>query len=410
MRFIADLHIHSRYSMACSKDLTPENIWRWGQLKGVKVIGTGDFTHPEWLRELERKLEPAGNGLLKLKKEFETEDVPDSCRDEVYFALSAEISCIYRKGGRTRKIHSVIVVPDIRDAARLNGVLEKIGNLRANGRPVLGLDAEELLRIVLENCSSPLFFPAHAWTPHFSVFGAASGFDSLEECFGELTPHIYAIETGLSSNPPMNRRLSSLDRITLLSGSDAHSAAKIGREATLFECEPSYGGIIDAISTGKGLAGTIEFFPEEGKYYFDGHRACGVTLSPKESTGLHDLCPVCGKRLTMGVLHRIESLADREEVYVAAGFPPFYSLAPLAEIIAGTLKVGANSKRVSRAYMKAIEMLGNEFHILMDAPIGEIARACPPLVGEAVARVRAGDVDITPGFDGEFGKLRIFKG
>jgi PHP family Zn ribbon phosphoesterase len=280
MRFIADLHIHSKYSRATSRDMSPERIWKWAQLKGITVIGTGDFTHPEWFKQLNEMLDPAGNGLFSLKKEFGSDDIPESCRADVLFMLSAEISCIYSKNGKTRKVHSIIFVPDFASAARINIALSKIGNLHSDGRPILGLDARELLKIVVESSPDAVLVPAHAWTPHFSVFGAASGFDSLEECFEELTPHIFAIETGLSSDPSMNWRLSALDRITLISNSDAHSPAKIGREANIFDIEISYETVMDAMKTRKGFAGTIEFFPEEGKYHYDGHRACSASLTP----------------------------------------------------------------------------------------------------------------------------------
>ncbi|HBO83927.1 MAG TPA: DNA helicase UvrD, partial [Deltaproteobacteria bacterium] len=267
MRFIADLHIHSKYSRATSRDMSPEGIWKWAQLKGIIVIGTGDFTHPAWFKELNEKLEPVGNGLFRLKMDLQTEDVPDTCRAEVYFLLSAEISCIYSKIGRTRKIHSIVFAPDFKDAARISIALSKIGNLSADGRPILGLDAKELLKIVIDVSPQAMLVPAHAWTPHFSVFGAVSGFDSLEECFEDLTPHIHAIETGLSSDPAINWRLSALDKITLISNSDAHSPAKIGREANILDAELSYKGITRAIKTREGFLGTIEFFPEEGKYH-----------------------------------------------------------------------------------------------------------------------------------------------
>ena len=270
MRFIADLHIHSKYSRATSREMSPESIWKWAQLKGITVIGTGDFTHPKWFQELNEKIEPTGNGLFKLKKDFQKNDIPDSCKGDVSFLLSAEISCIYSKNGKTRKIHSLIFVPDFKDAAKINIALSKIGNLAADGRPILGLDAKELLKIVLEASPDAMLVPAHAWTPHFSVFGAVSGFDSLEECFEDLAPYIHAIETGLSSDPAMNRRLSALDKITLISNSDAHSPSKIGREANIFDTEISYRAITDAIKTRKGFLGTIEFFPEEGKYHYDG--------------------------------------------------------------------------------------------------------------------------------------------
>jgi len=405
MSFIADLHIHSRYSRATSKDMSPE----WAQLKGITVIGTGDFTHPGWFNELKEKLEPQGNGLYSLKDEFRSDDIPLSCRAETFFILSAEISCIYSKNGRTRKIHSVIFVPDLADAARINATLSRIGNLNADGRPILGLDAKELLRIVMEASPDAMLVPAHAWTPHFSVFGAESGFDSLEECFEELTPHIHAIETGLSSDPPMNWRLSALDRITLISNSDAHSPGKIGREANIFETEVSYKSITEAIKTKKGFSGTIEFFPEEGKYHYDGHRACGVVLSPKETIKHNYLCPVCGNRLTVGVMHRVEKLTDREDGFRPQGSQDFYSIIPLTEIISETLKVGVNSKKVNDEYFRLLERLGSEFKILMDTPLGDIEAAGSVLLKEAISRMRSGNIHIAPGFDGEYGKIMIFE-
>jgi len=408
MRFIADLHVHSHYSRATSKDMSPEGIWKWAQLKGVNVIGTGDFTHPGWLKELREKLEPTGHGLFKLKKEYLTDDVPESCKADVYFVLSAELSCIYSKDGKTRKVHSIILARDFASAARLNLTLSKIGNLNADGRPILGLDAKELLKITLDASPDNLYIPAHAWTPHFSVFGAASGFDSLEECYDELTPHISAIETGLSSDPLMNWRLSTLDRITLVSNSDAHSAAKIGREANILDTEISYDSLMNAIKTRRGFLGTIEFFPEEGKYHYDGHRDCGVSLSPKETIQLDYLCPVCGKKLTVGVLHRVEKLADREHGCKPADAPAFTSIIPLPEIIAEGYRCGVSTKKVDALYFRLLAQLGNEFRILIDAPLDDIERAGTPLLREAISRMRAGNVHIVPGYDGEYGKIRIF--
>lgn len=409
MRFIADLHIHSRYSRATSRDLNPENLWRWSQLKGITVAATGDFTHPAWMKELQEKLQPAGNGLFGLRKELQTPDVPASCRADVFFMLSAEISCIYSKGGRTRKIHMIVLAPGFDDADRINVELSRIGNLKSDGRPILGLDAKELLKIVLGASPEAMLIPAHAWTPHFSVFGAASGFDSLEECFEELTPHISAIETGLSSDPPMNWRLSALDRISLISNSDAHSPSKLGREANILDTEISYTGIMRALKTGKGFSGTIEFFPEEGKYHYDGHRSCSVSLPPQETLRNHGICPVCGKKLTIGVMHRVEKLADREEGYRPGGRPPFYSIIPLPEIIAETLGVGAATKKTDTMYSSLLYLLGNEFHILMDASLEDIRVAGSPRLAEAIAKVRSGDVSIAPGYDGEFGRIRIFE-
>ena len=408
MRFIADFHIHSKYSRATSQDMCPEGIQRWAQLKGISVIGTGDFTHPQWLKELKQKLVPTGNGLFMLKKKHQAEDVPASCKADVSFILSAEISCIYSKSGKTRKVHSIILMPDFAAAARLNLALSKIGNLKADGRPILGLDARKLLGITLDVSPDAMLIPAHAWTPHFSVFGAASGFDSLEECYEELTPHIYAIETGLSSDPLMNRRLSALDRITLVSNSDAHSAPKIGREANIFDAEISYASMMKAIKTKKGFVGTIEFFPEEGKYHYDGHSACGVSLSPKETMQHNQLCPVCGKRLTIGVMHRVETLADREHGSMPADAPAFTSIIPLPELIAEGLKCGVNTKKVNALYFPMLEKLGSEFKILMDAPLDDIERTSTPLIREAISRMRSGKVHIAPGYDGVYGKVRIF--
>ncbi|MGE5299503.1 MAG: endonuclease Q family protein [Acidobacteriota bacterium] len=407
MRFIADLHIHSRYSRATSRDMSPEGIWRSAQLKGISVIGTGDFTHPGWLGELREKTKQAGNGLFCLKKEFQA-DVPASCRAGVHFLLSAEISCIYRKQGKTRKIHCLLFVPDFSDAERINSALSKIGNLSADGRPILGLDAKDLLAIALDVSPSGMLVPAHAWTPHFSVFGAASGFDALEECFEDLTQHIYAIETGLSSDPLMNGRLSRLDGIRLISNSDAHSPAKIGREANIFETEISFHSMMNSVKTGGGFAGTIEFFPEEGKYHYDGHRACDVCLPPAETITRNGLCPVCGKRLTIGVMHRVEKLADRKEGFRPEGAPPFLSVIPLHEIIAETLQVGVSTKAVQNEYANVIERLGDELKILLYAPVEDIVTAGFPRLGQAIEKMRSGDISISPGYDGEYGKVKIF--
>ncbi len=409
MKFISDFHVHSHYSRATSKDMCPEGLWKWAQFKGVRVIGTGDFTHPKWLKELDEKLEPGGDGLFALRKEHQTEDVPSSCKADVRLILSSEISCIYSKDGRTRKIHCVILAPNFADVARLNLALSRRGNLNADGRPILGLDAKELLKITLDASPEAMLIPAHVWTPHFSVFGAASGFDALEECFQELTPHIHAIETGLSSDPLMNWRLSALDRLTLVSNSDAHSAAKIGREANILDTDISYPSIIEAIKTRKGFLGTVEFFPEEGKYHYDGHRNCGVSLTPKETIQHGYLCPVCNRKVTVGVMHRVEKLADRDCGFRPKGAPSFTSIIPLPEIIAEGLKCGVNTKKVESLYFPLLEKLGNEFTILLDSPLDDIERASTPLIREAVSRMRAGEVHIAPGYDGEFGKIRIFE-
>lgn len=409
MPFIADLHVHSKYSRATSPDMCPEGLWQGAQRKGIAVIGTGDFTHPAYLAELREKLEPSGTGLFTLKRSFQQGEVPTSCRSEVSFILSAEISCIYGKNGRTRKVHAVVLMPDIPAAERLNARLASIGNLRSDGRPILGLDAKELLRLVLDASPDALFIPAHAWTPHFSVFGASSGFDSLAECFEDLTPHIHAVETGLSSDPAMNRRLSALDGLTLVSNSDAHSAAKLGREANVIGGERSYRGIRDAVATGQGFLGTIEFFPEEGKYHADGHRKCGVRLSPGETKRHAGRCPACGGKLTIGVLHRVEELADRPEGAFPAGMPGYASIIPLAEIIAEVLGCGVNTKKVALLYGSLLAELGPEFAILREAAIEDIAGAGGALLGEAVRRMREGRVNVAAGYDGEYGRIRILR-
>ncbi|KPJ97472.1 MAG: DNA helicase UvrD, partial [Nitrospira bacterium SG8_35_4] len=326
-----------------------------------------------------------------------------------HFLLTAEISCIYSKNGKTRKIHSIVFVPEVAGAEKINHALSQIGNLHSDGRPILGLDAKELLKIVLDNAPEAMVVPAHAWTPHFSVFGAASGFDSLEECYEELAPHIHAIETGLSSDPPMNWRLSALDRITLISNSDAHSPAKLGRESNIFDTEISYPSIIDALKTKKGFSGTIEFFPEEGKYHYDGHRACNACLSPRD-TIMHDyLCPVCGKKMTIGVMHRVEKLADREDGFKPEGAPGFTSIIPLAELISETVKVGITSKKVSTLYHRVLDNIGSEFTVLLDASPDDIETAGSSLLKQAIVRMRKGDIHIAPGYDGEFGRVKIFK-
>ncbi len=409
MYFIADLHIHSRYSRATSNDMNLESLWKWAQLKGITVIGTGDFTHPKWFDEIKEKLEPAGNNLFKLKDKLQINDIPTSCRSEVYFMLTAEISSIYSKNKRTRKIHNLVFAPDFSIAARINTFLSRIGNLSSDGRPILGLDAKHLLKIVLDTSPDAVLVPAHVWTPHFSVFGSESGFDSLSECFEELTSHIFSIETGLSSDPPMNWRLSSLDRVTLISNSDAHSPAKLGREANIFDTEISYKAMINSLKNKKGFLGTIEFFPEEGKYYYDGHRSCGISLSPKETIRNNYLCPVCGKKVTVGVMHRVEKLADRPDGFKPNDPPVYHSLIPLSEIIAETLKVGTNTKAVKSQYLKLLSSLGNEFRILMDSPLSDIEQAGSPSLSDAVLKMRSGKVNIAPGFDGEYGKIKILE-
>jgi uncharacterized protein (TIGR00375 family) len=383
--------------------MCPEGLWRWAQLKGIGVIGTGDFTHPEYFAELTEKLEPAEQGLYTLREAYREGEVPPSCRADVRFMLQAEISSIYKKNGRTRKVHSIVLMPGLGEAAELNRRLGAIGNIKSDGRPILGLDAMELLRMVLDVSAEGMVIPAHAWTPHFSVFGSVSGFDSLEECYEDLTPHIYAIETGLSSDPPMNRMLSQLDGIRLVSNSDAHSPAKLGREATVFDCDRTYAEISRAMKTGEGLTGTVEFFPEEGKYHYDGHRNCGVVMHPDESRKLGGICPECGKKMTLGVMYRVRELADRAEPRRES----YRSIVPLADIIAAVMGRGVNTKGVQGAYFRLLDQVGPEFHVLLDAEPAAIERAAGAGIAGGIGKMRRGEVELAPGYDGVFGTVVV---
>ncbi len=407
--YIADLHIHSRYSRATSRDCTPEHLDLWARRKGIHLVGTGDFTHKAWREELNEKLEPAEEGLYRLKKEYRISDHIDGESWEPRFVVSGEISSIYKKYDRTRKVHSLILLPGLEDADVISARLETIGNIHSDGRPILGLDCHDLLEIVLELCPRAIYVPAHIWTPHFSLFGAFSGFDTVEECFGDLSPHIHALETGLSSDPPMNWRVSALDRFQLISNSDAHSPAKLGREANLFDIELSYEGLYGAIQKGEGLQGTIEFFPEEGKYHFDGHRKCGICLSPVEAEHQNGLCPVCGRKMTTGVSHRIEQLSDRPEGFVQIGAKRFESLVPLPEVIGSSIGRPATSVKTMSEYEVMLQKLGPEFEILRNVPLEEIRIKIGTRIAEGIQRLREGKVDRRPGFDGEYGKISLFQ-
>ncbi|HBL17570.1 MAG: DNA helicase UvrD [Elusimicrobia bacterium GWA2_69_24] len=414
MRFTADLHIHSYLSRACSRSLRPETLQRWAQLKGLTVLGTGDFTHPVWRAELREKLEDAEPGLFRLRKDLtrlSDLEVPDSCRAPVRFLLQAEISCIYRRGGKTRKVHNLVYVPSFKAADALAKRLGKIGNLKADGRPILGLDSQDLFAMVLECSEEAHLVPAHAWTPHFSVFGSQSGFDALEECFGDLAPRIFAIETGLSSDPPMNWRVSALDRLTLLSNSDAHSPEKLGREANLFDAELSYGALFSAVRSGRGKSflGTLEFFPEEGKYHADGHAPCQTRLQPEETRAANGLCPRCGKPVTVGVLHRVAALADRADGVRPAGSAGFQCLVPLKEILGEARGVGSGSVRVDRDYHALLERFGSELHILRERPLRDVAAAGHPLAAVALGRMRKGEIEVAAGYDGEYGTVSLLR-
>jgi DNA helicase-2/ATP-dependent DNA helicase PcrA len=408
MKFIADLHIHSRFSRATSKDLNPENLNIWARKKGIALIGTGDFTHPGWIQELKERLDEKENGLYGLKPELEEsilKEFPASCTSQTKFILSGEISCIYKKGGRTRKLHHLILMPDFESVARLNKELDRVGNILSDGRPILGLDSKVLLEMVLEASERAFFIPAHVWTPWFSLFGSKSGFDDIEECFEDLTPHIYALETGLSSDPPMNRLLSSLDNFLLVSNSDAHSPSKLGREANIFNTEMDYDHITQSMKTKKGFEGTIEFYPEEGKYHLDGHRKCDLRLHPDETRKHNGICPVCGKKLTVGVLSRISELSDRKKPVLSK---EYYSLIPLVEILSEILGTGPNTKTVSKVYEKLLNALGPELKILMDTPIEDMAAIGGQLLSTAVSRMREGKVICREGYDGEYGTISLF--
>lgn len=408
MKTIADLHIHSRFSMATSKEGTPENLDFWARKKGISLIGTGDFTHPVWREELKERLVSEGNGLYRLRDEYVKEDSRKFPGEGTRFVVSGEISSIYKKNGKTRKVHNVILLPSLEAADAMAQRLEKIGNIHFDGRPILGLDSHDLLEMMLDVCPEGILIPAHIWTPHFSVLGAKSGFDSVEECFEELTPYVHALETGLSSDPAMNWRISKLDRYQLVSNSDAHSPSKLGREANLLNIDCSYEGLYRAIQAGQGLEGTVEFFPEEGKYHFDGHRKCGISLSPVEAERLGGICPVCGKKLTMGVDHRVGQLADREEGFVKEDGKKYESLVPLPEVISACMGYSTASKKVQGCFEQMLQTLGTEFDILRNVPSEDIKSCAGERIAEGIENVRTGNVKRIPGYDGEYGKIQLF--
>lgn len=398
--FIADLHIHSKYSRACSKFMEIPFLAETGKLKGLQVIGTGDFTHPMWLKELKENLEyDTKSGLYFFNK------LPDGPK----FILTSEISLIFSKNNKSnRRVHLIIIAPDFETVEEINLYLSKLGNLLIDGRPTFGIDCEKLTLDLIKISEKILIIPAHAWTPWYSVFGAFSGFDSLEEAFGEATPYIYAIETGLSSDPEMNWRISKLDNITLISCSDAHSPSKLGREATAFFYPLTYDNIYQSIKTGN-IAFTIEFYPEEGKYHYDGHRACKVCLSPKETKAIGYKCPKCGNPLTIGVLHRIEILADREEGYIPSGKPLSIHLVPFVEIIAEVFNLNKTSLSVEKLYKQYTSLVGTEFDLLLKIDLKELEKVFPSKLLEGIKRVREGKIFAKPGYDGEYGIIKIFE-
>lgn len=401
MRVITDLHLHSKYSRACSKELTIPNIAKVCERKGIQLVGTSDVTHPAWRAHLSETLDHLGDGAYGLK------DGSSKTR----FLLTTELSCIYKRGGKTRRVHHVIVFPHLEAVDGLIQELTRRGcNLKADGRPILGLDSEVLLKILLEISPEILLIPAHAWTPWFAVFGSQSGFDSLEECFGDLSPHIHAIETGLSSDPEMNRRLSALDQVFLVSNSDAHSLDKLGREASVFEMETPCFKELRSILVNKEVKKfieTIEFFPEEGKYHTDGHRACNFSCEPKETKRRGGICPVCGKPLTIGVLHRVDDLADRDaSIHQGGVLVPYRYIIPLVELVAGIMNVGVTSKKVKAEVDRMIQSGIPEFSILLDASPEVLYRIAKKEIADAILAMRKGEVERIAGYDGEFGIIR----
>jgi len=396
MEFIADFHLHSKYSRATSRDMDVWHIAQWAKLKGITLMGSGDFTHHLWLEELKYKFQDLGNGLFKY--------------EDVYFILTAEISSIYSKKGKTYRIHNLIFSPSFKTTDKINATLSRYGNLASDGRPILGLDAAELAGIIFDIDENCMIVPGHIWTPWFSLFGSMSGFDRIQDCFENQTPKIFALETGLSSDPAMNWRLSALDKFTLISNSDSHSPSKIGREANVFNCELSYKAIREVLKTKdkQKFLYTIEFFPEEGKYHYDGHRLCGVRFSPQQTKENKGLCPKCGKPVTVGVMSRVDKLADRPEGYTPSNAIGYKNLIPFNEIVAQVRGVASNSVAVERDYRSFIAKFGTEFDILIRATPAELIKGLPKRVADGVLKMRQGKVNINPGFDGEYGKVSLF--
>ncbi|MCK4335559.1 MAG: DNA helicase UvrD [Candidatus Aenigmarchaeota archaeon] len=395
MKIISDFHIHSRFSRATSSELNILNLVKYARIKGVNLLGTGDFTHPVWLREIKNELKEDGTGILKGR--------------DFSFILSTEISSIYKQDNAVKRIHNVILSPDFETVDQINDVLGKKGvNLEADGRPICGIRSPELVEMIKEIDQKNEVIPAHIWTPWFSLFGSKSGFDRIEDCFQDQTKNIFALETGLSSNPAMNWRLSSLDRFALVSFSDLHSfwPWRIGREATVFEMKDlTYDNLIKAIRTKEGLVETIEVDPSYGKYHYDGHRDCKVSLGPKDSEKFRNICPVCRRPLTIGVLHRVEELADREEGFVPKDAKPFRSLVPLSEIISFVLKSGLSSGKVWEEYNKLVNSFGSEFNVLLEAEEERMKNIVDENIVELILKVRSGKMNIKPGYDGVYGEL-----
>lgn len=398
MKIIADLHLHSKHSRATSKNLDLINLEKYAKIKGINLLGTGDFTHPIWFKELKKNLIEDGSGILKTKTGFN-------------FLLTVELSNIYTQDGKGRRIHNIIFAPNFEVVDQINQALLKKGRLDYDGRPIFGFNCVELVEM-MKNISNEIeIIPAHIWTPWFSLFGSMSGFDSIEECFRDQAKHIHAVETGLSSDPEMNWRLSMLDKISLVSFSDAHSfwPWRIGREATIFDIKLKYKELINAIRTKKGLKETIEVNPNYGKYHLDGHRSCDICLRPKESIKLKKICPNCGKKLTIGVLHRVEELADRNDGFKPKNAKPFKSLIPLSELIAGVVNQGVATQKVWKEYNNLMENLGPELIILLETTLEELKKVTNNKIAEAIIDNREGKIKVAPGYDGVYGKPLLHK-
>ncbi len=397
MRFIADFHIHSRYSRATSVGMDVPIIAKYAKRKGIKLMGTGDFTHPQWFATLKELLKNGADGLFKY--------------DEAYFILTAEVCNIFKRNDKTYRIHNLIFAPSFEIVGLINRSLQRFGELTSDGRPILKLDVKTLVKLIMDISSNCMVIPAHIWTPWFSLFGSNSGFDTIEACFEEQTPNIYALETGLSSDPPMNWLLSALDKYTLISNSDSHSPAKIGREANLFDTELTYSSITDVLKRKdrKKFLLTIEFFPQEGKYHYDGHRDCNLRLSPEETVKSNYQCPECGRRITMGVLHRVKKLADREEGFLPANAIPYKNLVPLEEIISKTMGKGIGTVSVESEYLRIIERLGPELEILLNSPKEALKKLISKEILDGILAVREGRINILPGYDGVYGEIEILR-
>ena len=413
MSFIADLHIHSKYSRACSRNLDLPNINAWCQIKGIDLVSTADFTHPAWFSQLTKQLEECDTGVYRLRDKFYNDNlsvvVPPNCKHRVRFICSTEISLIYKRHDKVRKVHLLILAPNLKIVKKINIELEKIGNIRSDGRPILGLDSEKLVEILLNISPDIQVIPAHVWTPHFAVFGSKSGFDNISECFGKFSDHICALETGLSSDPLMNWQISQNDKYVLISSSDAHSPQKLGREATIFDTDCNYPAILEALRHKHAhIQGTIEFFPEEGKYHADGLRSENLCLSPEETKKYNDRSPKTGKPITVGVLNRISDLANHKFGRKPKNASKYFYIIPLVEIISEILQVGVTSKKVQNKYFDLIGQLGNEFAILKDITIKDITKV-DSVLAEAIRRMRDGETIIQPGYDGEFGVIKLFR-